>query len=215
MRREVTGNSMALKLAVLLSGNGTTLQNIIDRIGDGRLDASVSCVVSSRADAFGLERAARAGIPNAVVARKEYADTAAFGEALWREVDSHAVDLVVMAGFMCYLPVPEKYTNRIINVHPALIPSFCGQGMYGSHVHEAVIDSGVKVTGVTVHFVDNEYDHGPIIVQRKVPVLDGDTAETLQERVQAEEREAYPGAIQLFAEGRLTVEAGRVRVDES
>jgi len=203
---------MALKLAVILSGSGSTLQNILDRIDDGQLDASVSCVVSSRSDAYGLERAEHAGIPKAVVARKDHADTATFGEAIWQVIDPYKVDLVVMAGFMCLLPVPESYTNRIINVHPALIPAFCGKGMYGSHVHEAVIESGVKETGVTVHFVDNVYDHGPIIVQRTVPVLDDDTVDTLQARVQAEEREAYPEAIQLIADGRLTVENHRVRV---
>lgn len=195
-----------------MSGSGTTLQNILDRIDDGRLDASVVCVVSSRADAYGLERAKRAGIPKAVVARKDYADAAVFGEAIWGVVEPHEVDLVVMAGFMCLLPVPESYTNRIINVHPALIPAFCGKGMYGSHVHEAVIESGVKETGVTVHFVDNVYDHGPIIVQRAVPVLDDDTVDTLQARVQAEEREAYPEAIQLIADGRVTVEDDRVHI---
>ena len=168
---------MALKLAVLLSGSGTTLQNILDHIGEGRLDASVSCVVSSRADAYGLERAASAGIPRAVVVRKDYADAAAFGEAIWGVVDPYAVDLVVMAGFMCLLPVPESYTNRIINVHPALIPAFCGQGMYGSHVHEAVIESGERSTGVTIHTVDDEYDHGPTVAQTEVPVIKGDTVE--------------------------------------
>lgn len=203
---------MALKLAVLLSGNGSTLQNIIDRIEAGRLDAEVACVVSTRKKAFGLERARKADIPAIAVPRRDFDDTESFSEALWAEVDPHEVGLVVLAGFMSLLTIPDRYVNRIMNIHGALIPAFCGKGMYGRHVHEAVLNYGAKVTGVTVHFVDTEYDHGPIVLQGSVPVLEGDTPDSLADRVQAEERELYPQAIQLFAENRLKVEARRVRI---
>lgn len=202
---------MSLRLGVLLSGSGTTLQNFIDRIDRGELDASIEVVLGSRAGAYGLERARRHGIPAVPVPRKDFADAASFSDAVWAQLEPYRVDLVVLAGFMSLLSVPEAYVNRIMNVHPALIPAFCGQGMYGHHVHEAVLAAGVKVTGVTVHFVDAEYDHGPIILQECVPVLDDDTPETLAARVQALERELYPRAVALFAAGRLRVEEGRVR----
>jgi len=203
---------MTAKLAVLLSGGGTTLQNIIDRIGAGELDAAVRCVISSRRTAYGLERAKNHGIPHAVVARKDFPDTHAFNEALWAGIAAYDVDLVVLAGFMCMLEVPKGFENRIMNVHPALIPAFCGKDMYGHFVHEAVLEYGAKVTGATVHFVDSEYDHGPIILQEAVPVLEDDTPDTLAERVQAAERALYPRAIQLFAEGRLRMEGRHARI---
>jgi len=200
------------KLAVLLSGSGTTLQNLVDRIDEGRLDAEISCVIGSRADAYGLERARKHGIPTAVFVRKHFPDTAAFSAAIWNEVRAHEVDLVVLAGFMCMLDIPEDFANRIMNVHPALIPAFCGKGMYGHHVYEAVLEYGVKVTGATVHFVDAQYDHGQIILQESVPVLDTDTPDILAERVQAKERELYPRAIQLFLEKRLRIDGRRVAI---
>ncbi len=203
---------MPLKVAVLLSGNGSTLQNILDHAAAGKLDARVVCVVSSRADAFGLERARSAGIPAIAVPRKNFASAETFGEAVWGEVRKHQPQLVVLAGFMSLLPIPPDFRGRIMNVHPALIPAFSGKGMYGHHVHEAVIDYGAKLTGVTVHFVDEEYDRGPVILQSAVPVLEDDTADSLAERVQAEERAIYPKAIQLFAEGRLRIEDRRVRI---
>jgi phosphoribosylglycinamide formyltransferase-1 len=203
---------MPLKLAVLLSGNGTTLQNILDRIAAGTLDARVVCVISSRADVFGLERARHAGIPAIAIPRKDFASGEAFGEAMWTEIRKHSPGLVVLAGFMSLLPIPKDFHGKIINVHPALIPAFSGKGMYGSHVHEAVLAYGAKLSGATVHFVDDEYDRGPIILQSAVPVLEDDTPGTLAERVQAEERELYPKAIQLFAEGRLRLEDRRVRI---
>ncbi len=201
---------MPIRLAVLLSGSGTTLQNIIDRIDRGELDATVAGVVSSRAGVFGLERAKKHGIPAAEVLRRGFPNHEAFNTALWTEIRALSSDLVVLAGFMSLIDVPPDYQNRIINVHPALIPAFCGHGMYGHHVHEAVINYGAKISGATVHFVDTEYDHGPIILQGAVPVLDNDTPDTLAERVQALERELYPQAIQLFAEGRLRVAGRRV-----
>ena len=203
---------MPIRLAVLLSGSGTTLQNIIDRIDRGELDATVAGVISSRPGVFGLERAKRHAIPASEVVRREFPGNEAFNTALWAEIRGLSPDLVVLAGFMSLIAVPPDFQNRIINVHPALIPAFCGHGMYGHHVHEAVINYGAKVSGATVHFVDTEYDHGPIILQDTVPVLDGDTPETLAERVQALERELYPQAIQLFAQGRLRVAGRRVFV---
>ena len=201
-----------LAIAVLLSGSGSTLQNIIDRIDDGSLNARVACVIGSRANAYGLERARKRGIPAVLLARKEHADTPSFSRAVWSEIRNYKVDLVVMAGFMCLLEIPDDFENRVVNVHPGLIPAFCGKGMYGHHGHEAVIAYGAKVSGCTVHFANAKYDEGPIIMQACVPVLDGETPDTLAERVQAKEREIYPQAIQLIAEGRVTVEGRCVRI---
>ena len=199
-------------LAVLLSGSGTTLQNMIDRIEDGRLRARVRLVASSRSDAFGLERAKRHGIPYVVRRSRDYPDFDALSEAVWRDMEAHSVDLICLAGFMCLLSVPDRWVGRIINIHPALIPAFCGKGMYGHRVHEAVLEQGCKVSGCTVHFADRQYDHGPIILQRTVPVLEDDTPDTLADRVGEAEREAYPEAVRLFGEGRLHIEGRRVRV---
>ncbi len=197
---------MAIRLAVLISGSGTTLQNIIDHIDQGTLDAEVVCVISSRSNAYGLERARKHSIPAIALPFKQFPDSSAFSWAIWDEVRKYNADLVALAGFMSLLEVPPDFAHRIMNVHPALIPAFCGKGMYGHHVHEAVLAYGAKVSGATVHFVDEHYDHGPIILQEAVPVLPDDTPDSLAERVQAKERELYPRAIQLFAEGRLRVE---------
>ena len=201
-----------LRLAVLLSGGGTTLQNILDRIADGRLDAEVAVVLSSRADAFGLERARQAGVPTVTVARKAYTDVQSFNDAAHAALEPSGAELVVLAGFLSLFQPRVRYAGRVLNIHPALIPSFCGEGFYGHRVHEAVLASGVKVSGCTVHFADDQYDRGPIILQRCVPVLDDDTAETLAARVLALEHELYPEAIQLFAENRLRVDGRRVRI---
>lgn len=203
---------MPLGLAVLLSGSGTTLQNLIDRIAAGTLAAEIRCVIGSRQSAYGLERARRHGIPASALPRRDYPNDAAFNRAVWEEIREYEADLVVLAGFMLLLDVPPDYVHRIMNVHPALIPAFCGRGMYGHHVHEAVLHYGAKVSGATVHFVDDQYDHGPIILQGTVPVLDDDTPDSLAMRVQELERELYPRAIQLFSDGRLVVEDRRVRV---
>jgi len=200
-----------INLAVLISGSGRSLQNLIDRIAAKRLDAKVSVVVSSRADAYGLERARNHNIPAAVVSSRRHRSFEALSAAIAAELDKYPVDLVVMAGFMCLFRLPEKFIGRAMNIHPALIPAFCGKGFYGHHVYEAVLKYGTKVSGCTVHFADNEYDHGPVILQRTVPVLDDDTPDTLAARVFEQELEAYPEAIQLFAEGRLKIEGRRVR----
>jgi formyltetrahydrofolate-dependent phosphoribosylglycinamide formyltransferase len=204
-----------VRLAVLLSGAGTTLQNLIDRIADGRLAAKIAVVVASRADAGGLERARRAGIPAAVVARKEFPDTERFNDALHAELARHDFNLVVMAGFLSQFELRGRYNGRVLNVHPALIPAFCGKGYYGERVHRAVLEAGVKVSGCTIHFADDEYDHGPIILQGAVPVLDDDTPEMLAARVHQLENELYPEAIRLWAEGRLEIVGRRVRTRKS
>ena len=201
-----------LRLAVLLSGGGTTLQNMLDRCADGRLSAAVVLVIASRADAFGLERARKAGVPTAVVNRKEAGSLAEFSQRIFAHCREARAGLVCMAGFLQLVQVPDDFLGRVMNIHPALIPAFCGKGYYGEHVHEAVLAYGARVSGCTVHFADNEYDHGPIIVQRCVDVVDDDTPETLARRVFAAECEAYPEAIRLFAEGRLRIEGRRVRI---
>jgi formyltetrahydrofolate-dependent phosphoribosylglycinamide formyltransferase len=200
-----------IRLAVLLSGGGTSLQNLIDRVADGRLRAQIVLVVSSDPRAFGLERARQAGIPTAVIERKTCADDRDFSDRIFTLCREASADLACMAGFLKLLVIPDDFRQRVMNIHPALIPSFCGHGYYGRRVHEAVLAAGVKVTGCSVHFADNEYDHGPIILQRAVPVLDGDTPESLGKRVFEQECEAYPEAIQLFAQKRLIVEGRRVR----
>lgn len=201
-----------VKLAVLISGGGTTLQNLLDRIADKSLDAGVAVVVSSRRDVFGLERARRAGIPAVAVPRKEFPDIDRFNDALHAELDRHQFDLIILGGFLSPFQLRGKYAGCVLNIHPALIPAFCGQGYYGEKVHRAVIESGVKVSGCTVHFADDQYDHGQIILQGTVPVLDDDTPETLAARIHEVENELYPEAIRLWADGRLRVEGRRVRI---
>jgi phosphoribosylglycinamide formyltransferase 1 len=200
------------RLAVFLSGSGTTLQNLLDRIADGRLSATVVQVMSSKADAYGLERARQAGIPAAFVERKACASREEFSAKLFGPCREAKADIVCLAGFLQLVQIPEDFTGRVLNIHPALIPAFCGKGYHGRHVHEAVLASGVKLTGCTVHFADNEYDNGPIIVQRACAVCEDDTPERLAARVFAEECEAYPEAIRLLAEGRLRIEGRRVRI---
>lgn len=200
------------RLAVFLSGSGTTLQNLIDRIDAGTLPVHIVAVVSSKANAFGLERARKANLPTAVVERKQCASVEDFSQRLFDAAWEAQADLVALAGFLQLIHIPKDFMNRVLNIHPALIPAFCGKGMYGHHVHEAVLAHGAKVSGCTVHFVDNEYDHGPIVLQRAVPVLEDDTPDTLAARVFREECEAYPEAIRLFAEGRLQIEGRRVRI---
>jgi len=198
-----------LRLAVLISAGGTTLQNLIDRIAQGRLNAEIVTVISSRPDVYGLVRAQQAGIPHEVVARKGKTREQ-FGEAMYERIRAVKADLVCLAGFLEFLPIPPDFTHRVINIHPSLIPSFCGKGFYGHHVHEAALAAGVKITGCTVHFADNEFDHGPIILQKPVPVLDDDTADTLGQRVFQAECEAFPEAIDLISSGKLQVKGHRV-----
>ena len=201
-----------LRVAVLLSGSGTSLENLCERIDAGEVPGEVVVVVGSRQQAFGLERARRRGIPAVAVPRRQYQDVTAFNDAIHSALAEHDPDLVCLLGFLSPFETRGRYDGRTINVHPALIPAFCGKGMYGQRVHEAVLEQGAKLTGATVHFVDAEYDNGPIILQRAIEVRDDDTAETLAQRVQAVERELVPEAVRLFAESRLTIEGRRVRV---
>ena len=161
---------MPLSLAVLLSGSGTTLENIFVRIEKGELDASVAVVIGTKESAYGLERARKRDVPTQVVKPKDYESTEEFSTALTKAIDAHDAGLIVLAGFMFLYKIPDKFTGKVMNIHPALIPAFCGKGFYGHHVHEAVLERGAKVTGCTVHFVDNVYDNGPIILQKVVDV---------------------------------------------
>ncbi len=201
-----------LRIGVLLSGSGTSLENLCERIDAGEVAGDVGVVIASKAKAFGLERARRRGIPAVVVPRAEHPDVAHFNDRIHAVLAQHDVDFVVLLGFLSPFETRGRYDGRCINVHPALIPAFCGVGSYGKKVQEAVLESGVKVTGATVHFVDEHYDHGPIILQEAVAVRDDDTPESLAERVQAAERRLVPEAIRLFAEARLTIEGRRVRI---
>jgi phosphoribosylglycinamide formyltransferase 1 len=205
-------NRPPLRLGVLLSGNGTTLQNLIDYIEAGKLSACIVVVISSQPDAYGLERAKRHSLQAVCIPRNAYRDAQAYHDALNRTLDRFAPDLIVLAGFLRLFRYAPHYRGRVMNIHPSLIPAFCGRGFYGMRVHHAVLAYGVKVSGCTVHFVDEEYDHGPIILQRVVAVLDHDTPERLAERVAIEERKAYAEAIQLFAEGRLRIEGRWVKI---
>ena len=200
-----------LRLGVLLSGGGRTLLNILEEIKAGNLDAEVAVVIASR-DCKGVERSKAAGLDVQLVAYKQMPDTATYSALLAEILDAARADLVIQAGFLSLWEIPARYEGRVMNIHPALLPSFGGHGMYGHHVHEAVLAAGCKVSGCTVHFVTNEYDAGPIIVQRAVPVLEGDDADTLAARVFAQECIAYPEAIRLFARGKLRIDGGVVRV---
>jgi phosphoribosylglycinamide formyltransferase 1 len=201
-----------INLAVLVSGSGTTLQNLIDHIAAKKLDARIKLVIGSRDGLMGIERAMQAGIPSEIVNRKSFADLPTFSRRVFSLIDEAHVDLVCLAGWLCLLDLPDEFHNRVMNIHPALLPSFGGKGMYGAKVHQAVIDHGCKISGCTVHFVDSSYDSGPIIIQRACPVLDDDTASSLAHRVFEEEKVLYPKAIRLFAEGRLIVDGRRVRI---
>lgn len=201
-----------IQLAVLVSGSGTTLQNLIDQIGAGRLNAQIPLVVGSRPELVGLQRAANAGLPSRVVDRGAFKDCAEFSSRVFDLCAEVRADLICLAGWLCLLDLPKQFEGRVMNIHPALLPSFGGRGMYGRKVHEAVLAHGSKVSGCTVHFVDNTYDTGPIILQRTCPVLEDDTPESLAQRVFEEEKIAYPEAIRLFQLGRLKIDGSRVSV---
>jgi phosphoribosylglycinamide formyltransferase 1 len=198
------------RVVFLLSGSGTTLENLLERIDAGEVPATVVAVVSDRPSAGGLERARRRGIAAAAVPWR--GDQAAFDAAMEAAVSPHRPDVVVMGGFLRLWRLPRSLHGRALNVHPSLLPSFGGKGLYGERVHQAVLDAGAKVSGCTVHLVDDEYDRGPIVAQEVVAVLDDDTAATLGQRVQAAERALFPKCVRWFLEGRLQVEGRRVRV---
>lgn len=205
-----------LKITVCVSGGGTNLQAIIDRLQDGTIrNARIVQVISNNPGAYALERAAAAGLDACCVSPKNYPDREAFNDALLDKINEAAPDLIVLAGFMVAVPrkVCAAYAGRIINIHPALIPSFCGKGYYGLHVHEKALARGVKVTGATVHFVDENLDTGPIILQKAVEIREDDTPQTLQRRVMEEaEWIILPRAIDLIAAGRVRIEGRRTRI---
>ena len=203
---------MVLRIAVLLSGGGTTLENLLVRAERNMLDIEVAVVIATKDDAYGLVRAHSRSIPTAVVRPHDYSSNEEFSGALTEVIRQYTVDLIVLAGFMFFYHIPDEYINSVLNVHPSLIPAFCGKGYYGHHVHEAVLRRGVKFTGCTVHFVDNKYDHGPILIQKVVEVHDDDTPDSLAERVQAAEREALPEAISLIVSQRVIIDGNRVYV---
>ncbi|HSU65390.1 MAG TPA: phosphoribosylglycinamide formyltransferase [Tepidisphaeraceae bacterium] len=201
-----------IQLAVLVSGSGTTLQNLIDQIDAGRLNAQIRIVVGSRPGLVGLQRATKAGLRSEVVDRRAYSNCFEFSRKVFGLCAEAKVDLVCMAGWLCLVDLPPHFGAKVLNIHPALLPSFGGRGMYGRKVHEAVIAHGCKVSGCTVHFVDSSYDTGPIVLQRACPVLEDDTPEELAHRVFEEEKIAYPEAIRLFQAGRLKTDGRRVHV---
>lgn len=201
-----------LRVAVLLSGGGTSLENLCEQIDAGAVPAEIACVIASRTQAGGLERARRRGIPVHPVPRREYPGVDAFNDALHAALTRYEIDLIALLGFLSPFQSRGRWKGRVLNVHPALIPAFCGKGYYGRYVHEAVLASGVRISGATVHFADDDYDTGPIILQEAVEVREDDTPDSLAARVQAAERRLVPRAVRLFAEGRLAIEGPRVRI---
>lgn len=190
-----------LRLAVLISGGGSTLDSLIRRIADGRLrNVMIAGVISSRNGAGGVTIAKSASLPVSIVRRKDFLTQAAFSKATTEAVDTFQPDLVIFGGYLCLWTIPDCYLGRVLNIHPALLPKFGGKGMFGQHVHEAVLAAGERESGCTVHLADNEYDHGPVLAQSRVPVLASDTAQTLAERVMGAERELYAQVIQKFAD---------------
>ena len=202
---------MALRIAVLLSGSGTTLENLLAERAQRRLDVDVTAVISSKPGAFGLERARNHGVAAHAVDRRAYDDERAFNDELHRVLAQDPPELLVLAGFLSRIEL-RHYNGRAMNTHPSLIPAFCGKGFYGERVHRAVLEYGAKVTGATIHYCDEQYDSGPIILQQAIHVHEDDTPASLAARVAEVERALYPRAIQLHAQGRLRIEGRRVRV---
>ena len=198
-----------LKLAVLISGTGRTLKNMVDRIKAGTLEAEIKLVVSSSSSARGLQYAEEEVLPIEIMERPDFKSQGEFSTAIFEACRQAEVDYVAMAGYIKFLDIPDDFTNRVINIHPALVPAFCGKGYYGDHVHAKVLEYGVKMTGCSVHFVDQKYDNGPVILQKAVEVLETDTVASLNDRVFEAECAAYPEALQLLADGRVSV-SGRI-----
>ena len=211
-RKSTMSKEKPIRLGVLISGGGTTLINILKYIDKDRLNAQVAVVISSRSTVSGVEKAKNAGLDVKIIRKKDYADIDEFSKRIEEELVAANVDLVVQGGWLCLWKIPARYENRVMNIHPALLPSFGGQGMWGHHVHEAVLKAGCKVSGCTVHFCTNEYDKGPIIVQRTCKVENDDTPDTLAARVFEQECMAYPQAIKLFAEGKILIENNTTKI---
>ncbi len=201
-----------IRLGVLLSGSGRTLANIIKLTAAGELAAQVVTVISSRSTVKGVQIARHADLPCHIIRTKDHPEVDEFSNCIVEVLNAAKVDLIVQAGWLCYWKIADRYLGRVMNIHPALLPSFGGKGMWGHHVHEAVLAAGCKVSGCTVHFVNNEYDKGPIILQRTCEVAEDDDADSLAARVFEQECIAYPAAIQLFAENRLQITENRVKV---
>ncbi len=202
-----------VKIGVLISGGGTNLQALIDAMEDGNVNGEIAVVISDRINAYGIERAKKHKIDGIIVNRKDYVNKKEFFDALINMLIDYKVELIVLAGFLTILSKDfvERFNEKIINVHPALIPSFCGEGYYGEKVHKAALDYGVKVTGATVHFVDEKADTGPIILQEAVPVMEDDTPEILAARVLQVEHKILPKAVKLYCDGKLTIEGRKVK----
>ncbi len=207
-------NSKKLSLAFLLSGGGRTLQNIIDKIDGGFLNAAIKLVISNKSDAYGLIRAKKAAIPAVHIEYPKSEDASGFSNSAYQKIEAYGVDLIVLGGFMRPFLIKPGWKNRVINIHPSLIPAFCGRGYYGERVHRAVLEYGAKISGCTVHFVDEEYDRGPIILQSPVPVMESDSPAALSERVFIEECRLYPRALKLFGEDRIRVEGRKVFIED-
>jgi formyltetrahydrofolate-dependent phosphoribosylglycinamide formyltransferase len=212
MDSAVETNKKPIRLGVLISGGGTTLMNILEYIKTGKLNAEAPLVISSRSTIAGVERAKAADLNVKIIRKKDFPDIDDFSKRIEEELFTANVDLVVQGGWLCFWKIPPRYENRVMNIHPALLPSFGGQGMWGHHVHEAVLAAGCKVSGCTVHFCTNEYDKGPIIVQRCCRVEEQDTPDTLAAKVFEQECIAYPQAIKLFAEGKILVQDNKVKI---
>jgi phosphoribosylglycinamide formyltransferase-1 len=201
-----------LKVVVLISGGGTTLKNLIDKHQAGEVDLDFRLVISSNPKAGGLAHASNADIPTEVIRRKDFESPEQHSAAIFSRCEQVGADYVVMGGYLQHVLIPSAFENRVLNTHPALIPSFCGKGFYGLRVHQAVLDYGAKLSGCTIHFVDNQYDHGPIILQKCVDVQSDDTAETLAARVFQAECDAYPNVLSMLANGQVQVNGRRVAI---
>ena len=203
-----------LKIGVLISGSGTNLQSIIDNIEKGEINGKITVVISNKSDAYGLERARQHNIDAVFVNYKEYENIEMYNDAVIEELEKHGVELIVLAGYLKILSGKfiEKYRNKIINIHPSLIPSFCGKGYYGLKVHEAAVNYGVKLSGATVHFVDEQADTGPIIMQESVEVDYDDSAETLQKKILKIEHKILPLAVKYYCEGKIEVVGRKVNI---
>ena len=210
--RKKSKKAVPLRLGILLSGSGRTMVNILEHIQRGKLNAEISLVISSRSTVSGVEKAKNAGLNVKIIRKKDYPDVEKFSDKIKQELVAAGVELIIQAGWLCLWHIPAEFTNRVMNIHPALLPSFGGQGMWGHHVHEAVLESGCKISGCTVHFCTDEYDKGAIIVQRSCPVETDDTAETLAARVFQQECIAYPQAIKLFEQKRIFFEKQIVKI---
>lgn len=214
VRTPAAPSGKKIRIGAMISGGGTTVLNIQKEIDAGRLNAEIAIVISSRSKVLGLQRAKDAGLEVEIVRKKDFDGIERFSERIKEVLQNAQVDLVAQAGWLCLWQIPAEYENRVMNIHPALLPSFGGEGMWGHNVHEAVIARGCKVSGCTVHFCTNQYDKGPIIIQRGCKVKEGDDADTLAKRVFEQECIAYPEAIRLFSQRRLSVTDGVVNIKE-